>query len=166
MLGRFRQSPHLPFDVLTTIAHISIPVYRALLAIPRFGRASLVSRMRNHQYHYQSHFTEHYVSSYGTQEWLLNGYVHSPLLPDGSTGPAIIWGGGVRDWCYRNEYHRVGGPAIVDADGSEQWYRYGQRHREDGPAIVDADGTQKYYLNGKKMSKAEHAEAVRKLNTE
>jgi hypothetical protein len=52
--------PHLPADILTTIAYTSIRAYRSMLSLPRFGRRSLHPK---HQLLHLSHFTTHTIRS-------------------------------------------------------------------------------------------------------
>lgn len=146
MLGK-PKPPHLPFDIITTIAQISIPIYRVLLALPRFGRASLTYK---HQLLHQSHFTHHEVDNDGTHHWYL---IHSRPLARRSIlhrldGPAIVESNGTQVWFYNGRYHRVDNPAIIRANGDQSWFYNGQYHRVDGPA-VSGRGFSAYYQNGK-----------------
>jgi hypothetical protein len=135
--------PRLPFDILTTIAHVSIPVYRLILAIPRFGRRSL---QPSFQVHIQSHFTTHIITK---DE---DGYVkHVWYLPHRSSA--------------NNTYfHRLDGPAYIfyypnGQKEYERWYEHGIQHRLDGPAYISysADGSKKiegWFQNGKRHRQA------------
>jgi hypothetical protein len=146
MIGKAR----LPFDVLTVIAYISIKVYRALLAIPRFGRASylpvsLHERINRHQLLYQTHFTTRITYSDGTQAWYLKLTIPVQHHLD---GPAIILPDGSQMWWYAGKRHRAGGdPAIIYANGDKLWYVNGKRYRLDGPAVIRANGTRVWYIN-------------------
>lgn len=166
--------PHLPFDVLTMIAHVTIATYRALLALPRFGRASIASHMRDnrHQLLYQSAFTRKIIDSYGNERWYL---IHPPsnrrqcsgaryilddsiyIRPDGYKvmyindcphrfdGPAIIKVNGDRHWFYNGQRHRSDGPAVIESSGYKAWYIHGKRHCDDGPAVIDPTNYRAYY---------------------
>jgi hypothetical protein len=148
--------PRLPFDILNIIAQISIPNYRALLALPRFGRRSL---QPSFQFLLQSHFTTYTLikectedsEEYFIHKWTLdypyNEILHHPILPDGSTPPAFIryYPNGQKDcemWYYNGQSHRVGGPASLDYDYDgkldfEEWSIHGRTHRLDGPACIE-----------------------------
>jgi hypothetical protein len=164
---------HFPFDILTIIAHIDIQSYRALLALPRFGRRSLHPFF---QVYIQNHFIIHTIikeyvedgtASY-VHEWLLgypcNEIRHSPTLLDGSKGPALIrhwYPNSQKDyegWYDHGRRHRVDAPAFIfyysnDQIREELWYVNGQLHRLDGPAHIEymPDGRkckETWYFNG------------------
>jgi hypothetical protein len=87
----------------------------------------------------------------GLKEWYLNGKRHR------EDGPAVEWVNGLKYWYLHGKLHREGGPAMEWANGLKEWYLNGKRHREDGPAIEYADGTKVWYLNGKSLTEEEHA---------
>ena len=69
---------------------------------------------------------------------------------------------------YRNaddQLHRLDGPALRRPDGYQQWWLNDQLHRLDGPAVTTSYGYQQWCLNGKRMTQAEHAEAVAKIRS-
>jgi hypothetical protein len=130
------KTPHLTFDVLTIIAGVSVPIYRCLLEIPRFGRASLVPHL---QQLFQSNLTVHIITEHGGQEWKLNGKLHR------NNAPAIIASDGMQIWIRHGKWHRDDGPAVIGADGSQIWYINDQRHRVGAPAIVRPNGEQQWF---------------------
>jgi hypothetical protein len=156
--------PYLPFDILTVIAHVDIRAYKALLALPRFGRRSL---SRPHQFLHQTHFTTLTITAndrgYIIHEWHLNhrstdkGYfLHSTVLPDGDTSPAFIKYDSDDQkieeiWYEYGKIHRIDGPARIRFfnDGqkfTEDWWERDQIHRLDGPAHIS------YNLNGQRIT--------------
>jgi hypothetical protein len=115
--------PHLPFDILTTISHISIPAYRGLLALSRFGRSSLTQQ---HQFLHQSYFIVCSIKKdeYGfiIHKWHLidslskRRILHSPLSLDGTVGPAVII------------YHPPISRCPVGQKYCEEWYYHNELH--------------------------------------
>jgi hypothetical protein len=139
--------PRLPFDVLIIIAHasrIDLFVYKALLSIPRFGRASLSSK---YQLLHQSHFTQHTINSNGTQIWFIE-YPSRKTCYHRLDGPAIIYLNGDQVWHFTGNYHRIDGPAVTTLDGYKFWYCGGNLHRTDGPAVIKPNGYQAWYVHG------------------
>jgi hypothetical protein len=149
--------PHLPFDILTTLACVSIPIYRILLSLPRFGRRSL---QFSHQSLFQSHFTIYSTDDDGIRRWYLNypqshilqneraWTFHSPILPDGSRAAAIIHPDGTQAWYYKGRLHRLGAPAGILSDGTQTWWVNDKLHRIGGPAIIRADGSKEWRYDG------------------
>ena len=80
-------------------------------------------------------------------------------------GPAVTTSDGYQAWYLNGKCHRADGPAVTTSDGYQQWWRNYQLHRADGPAVTAPDGLQEWYLNGKRMTQAEHAEAVAKIRS-
>jgi hypothetical protein len=156
-LSTIRSPPHLPFDVLTSIAQHQnkanyLKVYHALLSLPRFARKTLgdIAQTR-----WKSQFTIRTIdASTGAEQWTLNGRLHSPILADGTVGPALTIPERVKYWCQHGSFHRVDQPAILRNDGTYEYWYNGLRHREispdgnTGPALSESDGTQEWYLNG------------------
>ena len=69
---------------------------------------------------------------------------------------------------YRNaegQRHRADGPAVTRPDGYQAWWLSGKLHRADGPAVTRPSGYEVWYLRGKRMTQAEHAEAVAKIRS-
>jgi hypothetical protein len=156
--------PHIPFDVLTIIAHVSVKTYRALLAIPRFGRRSLQLK---HQLLHQAQFTTYAIttdSGCTLHNWHLahrsscfdvheagkyNDYFYHRL-----NNPALIkyYSNGIKleeKWYKHNQCHRIDGPAYTFYKPSgykavECWVLNGDIHRSNGPAYIE------YYPNGQK----------------
>jgi hypothetical protein len=149
----------LPFDVLTTIAYVNIPVYRALLSLPRFGRASLGLK---HQLLHLNQFTTHTITTYvdgcvghvwslvkretNEMRHRLDGPAYICYYPDGQKKNEI--------WYVNGHRHRDNDPAVINyylggQMASETWYVNGMRHRLDGPAVIRADGYQAWYFNNK-----------------
>jgi hypothetical protein len=160
--------PHLPFDIITIIAHVSISAYRALLALPRFGRASLNYK---HQLTHQSSFLLLITDNSNNRRWYLNGKRHrldgpAVITANGDKywytndkihrldGPAIIYASSNQYWCLNGiTHHRLDGPAIICKDGTQHWFLNGQRHRCDGPAIIRPNGNEEYWIKGKRVTK-------------
>jgi len=93
-------------------------------------------------------------------EWISHGQLHR------EDGPARIWADGTKGWWYNGKIHREDGPAIECADGTKFWYQNDKLHREDGPAVEWADGTREWCLNGEEMTEEEHAEKMKKPETD
>jgi hypothetical protein len=188
-----RQLPniHLPMDIINIIALIrdnkSTTYYRLLLAIPRFGRATL-DRVK--QLRWQSHFTTQTVimePEGAHQEWWLNGRRHR------IDGPAIIETDGYNHWYLHGKRYRIdmpatdkyliqqmwfrdgalhgqcsetgtAEPAIVltgrDGNVEKHWYENGILHRVDGPAIIYGDGNVEYWINGVQHTKHEYESQI------
>jgi hypothetical protein len=121
--------PHLPLDILNIISHVSISAHRALLAIPRFARSSLIPRM---QENYQTHHLTHVFNDRnGAECWYLNQELHR------IDGPAVIDYDGRQFWYLHGRQHRVNGPADISPNGNEFWLHRGHVHRDPSP-----DGSQ------------------------
>jgi hypothetical protein len=138
--------PRLPFDIFTVIAKAcnDTRIYYALLAIPRFGRASLSNA---HQIMYQNSFTVFSI------EINIHGYMfHTWRIKLTIT---------VNEKSYiRSLVHRVDGPALITYYPSgkicrKEWFRNWRWHRVDGPAYIeyDIDGEilrESWFLNGRR----------------
>lgn len=68
-------------------------------------------------------------------------------LPHCTSGPALTFSNGRKDWFIHGVRHREDGPAIVYGDGDEEWLQHGKLHRVGGPAILYARG-KSWCLNG------------------
>jgi hypothetical protein len=140
--------PRIPFDVISVIARVAMVTYHALLALPRFGRASLSPK---HQLLYQTHFTVYTIDSDGAQRWNLNrrSGQEGKLTRHRIDGPAVIYPDGQREWYFNDKWHCTNGPAVNYPNGIEIWIINGQWHRIDGPAVIYPDGQREWYFNDK-----------------
>jgi hypothetical protein len=163
----------LPFDVLGVIAQVSIGVYRALLALPRFARASLA---HNHQYRYRCcyliHHTEDNINTI-LHRWYIpfprnHNYIKLYHRHDGPADYAQYRSGKLlyERWVHFGLTHRNVSsdgqfhPAYTrwDENGQiqyEQWFSYNKLHRLDGPASINYDENgkirkKKWYINGQR----------------
>jgi hypothetical protein len=172
--------PRLPFDILTTIAQVTIATYRDLLALPRFGRRSL---WLSFQQHNQNYITIHIiiyrdriedVSSFSSHRRYT---VHCSNLSDCTTCPGIINypNNEIEEevWSINKHLHRLNGPAGIRYDYNRQkdaelWYFNGKRHRIGGYAHIDYDSIGRvirgeYYLHDKRYSKKNYEAKVAEL---
>lgn len=92
----------------------------------------------------------------GQVHWYENGRLHR------EDGPAIEWDNGEKEWYLNGVRHRDNGPAVEYKRGIKTWYRHGELHREDGPAIEHGDGGKEFWLNGKRLTKKEFSEYLKK----
>jgi hypothetical protein len=148
----------LPLDCLNLIAANGIPLYRALLALPRFARASIAERW---QQYWQDHFT---VCIQNADTSSLPVHIQNCMKIEFGSNR---YGEMERDDAFRaivyklnGVYHRRGGPAIklttdfvnrsrqtnrnissastIIKDRctiASEWLVHGQRHRIGGPAV-------------------------------
>jgi len=80
-----------------------------------------------------------------------------------TTGPAIIYEDGTKEWYCEGELHRDDGPAIECADGGKEWVWYGELHRDNGPAVIYYDGKVEWHVMDEQVHSA--AEYMRLTNT-
>jgi hypothetical protein len=153
--------PHLPFDILTLIAHVSIPAYRVLLALPRFGRRSLQSLSAvSFSLIYERYFTICTTTDRTVaEEWMIASqhprggpYRHHRHHLDGPACITYHLNGqkATETWYYKGLQHHPSGPAYIFCNSNGQkeeelWYCRGQLHRFDGPACI------RYFNDGQKF---------------
>jgi hypothetical protein len=155
--------PHLPFDVITVIAGVSIEVYYLLLALPRFGRHILSPKARlSYESRFTTYKTEYVIIANNlkclVEEWYLTTRSGKHYHHHNTASPAYIMyypDGQIRyeGWYRYGKYHRS-----VLPDGKqlpartcwyplsmeypkrtinyEEYYQDGQLHRIDGPASI------------------------------
>ncbi len=133
----------LPVELLHVIASYDQACYRALLAIPSFGRSLTPGTIVDYKISFGYGVEIAYNRNYGSHiAWTLNGKIHR------EDGPAVEYAGGRREWWINGNHHREDGPAIEYANGDKRWYQNGRPHREDGPAIEYTNGSKYWYKNG------------------
>jgi hypothetical protein len=117
--------PRLPFDCIRIIAQTGISQYRALLALMRFGRLSLVGKW---QMEWQDHFTICRSNILCNIDMAADG-----RPPQFEPGCATIF-------TLNDKFHRRGGPAVtIYYNGKRmitEWYLYDQLHRDDDYAVI------------------------------
>lgn len=129
----------LPLEIIIRIAIKNAAAWHALLAIPNFGRFTLLKygkRLANKAFGHI--YIDEDISIY-----YMNGKIHRDDLP------AMIYSDGSECWYLNDNLHRDGGPAINYANGYQAWYNNGALHREDGPAVIYENGKEMWYLNNK-----------------
>jgi antitoxin component YwqK of YwqJK toxin-antitoxin module len=151
--------PKLPFDILTMISLVSVTAYRALLALPRFGRSSLIQR---NQLRYQHFFIRHTIKvgtkGFTSHKWFIGIYsqeTRKGYLIHRSNGPAKIRTypndqTHKEEWYFQGQRHRRVGPAYTSYRPNghkkcEEWYIHGIKHRSDSPAYIY------YHNNGQRQ---------------
>jgi antitoxin component YwqK of YwqJK toxin-antitoxin module len=151
--------PHLPFDVLTTIAHADIRAYKALLVLPRFGRRTMgFEAQKRWQHEYTVCNVEYDYKYYGDEAEGYTIYRWYILIGSGKLiqhrldGPSSIfyYSSGQMEckmWMHCGKLHS---PTASDGrvlparitwfrNGqieNEQWYHYGNVH---SPVIPDTN---------------------------
>ena len=101
----------------------------------------------------------HYVETNEDHEKL----VESGNLHRDDDQPSIIWvEDGTMEWWRNGNLHRDHGPAFVSGNGHEVHYNKGLLHRLDGPADKDVFDQPMYMIEGKRYTKEEYDQEVRK----
>jgi hypothetical protein len=141
---------------------------------------SLTSHLLRHSYRYHrldgpAYILYNFAGQVERIEWRRYNSYYSPVLPDGSTSPALIryhsnGQKALEMWYLHGQRHRLDGPAhiIYYSNGQkecEMWFKSGQLHRPNGPAYVEYDSDGRvinqgsYHLNGIFYSAKEAYEA-------
>lgn len=122
----------LPIELLHEIADKSEPAYQAMLAYPRFARATTYDMRLD----YRVRFGHDVCIDKDEIIWTRNG---TPHRLDGPAKQSVDCG---NLWYRNGELHRDNAPAVIDVGGGAlEWYRNGKIHRDDGPARIENHGT-------------------------
>lgn len=116
----------LPFDVLSTIAELSLSTYRSILALSCFARISIQPRQQRRWLdHFITESTIH-LNGHVIKTWRIdNGRTREvDMIFHRSNGPAKI------TWHYSPETRQY------TIKRCEQWYYCGKHHRDEGPAYI------------------------------